>query len=205
MKLTIFSLFCLFLILAFAGVNPMDEYKDNLIGRFTDYIDDQKENPALNLGQATQISKNTENKSENIISKAIDTVSDLWDISIEDYAIKFNQYRQSKGLKILTFTDDLNRVAELRLKELPTDFSHYSEGNYNNHLAENIVMSTGGLSNSDALRLWQNSLGHNANMLDSSYKYTGYAIGNGYAVQLFSEFPTLNGEPQLPPGWYWDE
>jgi uncharacterized protein YkwD len=64
-------------------------------------------------------------------------------------------------------------------------------------------MSTGFLSNSDALASWQNSPGHNANMLDSSYRYTGYAIGNGYAVQVFTEYPTIDGEPQLPPGWYW--
>ena len=69
----------------------------------------------------------------------------------------------------LVFTDDLNRVAELRLKELYTDFSHYSTGSYNEHLAENIAMSTGFLSNSDALSMWQNSPGHNANMLDSGY------------------------------------
>ena len=43
------------------------------------------------------------------------------------------------------------------------------------------------------------------NMLDTSYKYTGYAIGGGYAVQLFTEYPTINGEPQLPPSWYWDD
>jgi uncharacterized protein YkwD/ribosomal protein L37AE/L43A len=136
-------------------------------------------------------------------SSAGQAIHDLRDTSVADYANKFNQYRQSKGLPPLEFTDDLNRVAELRLKELHTDFSHNSAGGYNRHLAENIAESTGFLSNSDALKMWQNSPGHNANMLNGGYKYTGYAIGDGYAVQVFTEYPTINGEPQLPPGWYW--
>ena len=37
----------------------------------------------------------------------------------------------------------------------------------------------------------------------SGYKYTGYAIGDGYAVQVFTEYPIIDGEPQLPPGWHW--
>lgn len=78
-------------------------------------------------------------------------------------------------------------------------------GHYNLHLAENIVGAGYRLDNDDAFLSWSGSPGHNANMLGASYKYTGYAIGGGYAVQLFTEYPTVNGEPQLPPGWYWDD
>jgi len=115
----------------------------------------------------------------------------------------FNQYRQGNGLEPLVFTDDLNRIAVLRLAEIQKDFSHASAGGYNRHLGENIAMSTGYLSNKQALKMWENSPGHNANMLDSDYKYTGYALENGYAVQVFASYPTINGEPQLPDGWYW--
>ncbi len=120
-----------------------------------------------------------------------------------DYANKFNQFRQLNGLQPLIFIDDLNRVATLRLQELYTNFSHSSVGGYNKHLAENInTISTGSLSNTSAFTSWQNSPGHNANMLDPNYKYTGYANGNGYAVQVFTKWITINGEPQLPPGYY---
>jgi uncharacterized protein YkwD len=122
---------------------------------------------------------------------------------VQDYAERFNQYRKQNGLQPLIFTDDLNQMAELRLRELYSNFSHYSAGNYNGHLAENITMSTGFLNNSGALAMWQSSPGHNANLLDSKYKYTGYAIGNGYAIQLFTSYRTINGKPQLPEGWYW--
>jgi len=210
MKLTVFSLICLFLIFSFAGVQPMTSYKDDAIGKVTTFFNEQKEKAAIKLEQDNSeqdviTEDNNETDGDSFVSKAVDVVDDVWDTSIDDYANKFNQYRQSKGLTALEFTDDLNRVAELRLKELYTNYSHYSAGNYNEHLAENIAMSTGFLNNSDALRMWQNSPGHNANMLDVGYRYTGYAIGNGYAVQVFTEYPTINGEPQLPPGWYWTD
>jgi len=203
MKLTVFSLICLSVVFAFAGVQPMASYKNEAIGKVTAFFNEQKENAATKSEQVVITDTNTETGGGNFISKAIDSVGDIWDTRVADYASKFNQYRQSKELTALEFTDDLNRIADLRLKELYTNYSHNSAGNYNEHLAENIVMSTGFLSNSDALASWQNSPGHNANMLDSSYRYTGYAIGNGYAVQVFTEYPTIDGEPQLPPGWYW--
>ncbi|MFC2021619.1 CAP domain-containing protein [Chloroflexota bacterium] len=212
MKLTVFSLICLFLIFSFAGVQPMTGYKDYIVEKAMGFFDELKGEDEINSeldneeqGVIGVITGESNENEGGFIDKAIDTVDDLWETSVDDYANKFNQYRKSEGLPILEFTDDLNRVAELRLKELYTDYSHYSAGNYNEHLAENIAMSTGFLSNSDALSMWQNSPGHNANMLDSSYKYTGYAIGNGYAVQVFTEYITIDGEPQLPPGWYWTD
>ena len=186
----------------------MAGYKDEILGKATSFFNEQKKKAEIaleqgNSEQAVIIEENNETDGDSLVSKSVDVVDDLWDTSVDDYANKFNEYRQSKGLAPLKFTDDLNRIAELRLKELYTDFSHYSAGNYNEHLAENIAMSTGFLSNSDALKMWQNSPGHNANMLDIGYKYTGYAIGNGYAVQVFTEYTTVNGKPQLPSGWYW--
>lgn len=198
MKLTVASVVCLFLIFAFAGVQPMSVYKDKVVSAITTYLSDQRERASVNLEQG-----NSDQDNINLDQDDEQDVIDYSLTSVDAYADMFNQYRQTKGLTALKFTDDLNRVATLRLMELHTNFSHDSAGNYNEHLAENIAMSTGFLSNSDALELWQNSPGHNANMLNSGYRYTGYAIGNGYAVQLFTEYTTINGEPQLPPGWYW--
>jgi len=210
MKLTIFVLLVIGVIFAFAGVQPMANYKDDAIAKVNAFFNQQKEKAALKLEQDNSeqtviTKKNNVTIGDSFITKAVNAVDDSWDTNADDYANKFNLYRQSKGLLPLKFTNDLNRMAELRLKELYTNYSHYSIGGYNKHLAENIVMSTGFLSNSDALSSWQNSPLHNANMLDSSYKYTGYAIGNGYAVQLFTEYTTINGQPQLPYGWYWGD
>ena len=122
-------------------------------------------------------------------------------IPSESYETLFNNYRRQHGLSPLTFTEDLNRIAELRVQEIQVNFSH--EGIKEYHLAENIVM--GVWSDQEALDCWDGSPGHRANMLDASYKYTGYAFDSGYAVQVFTEWPTTDGYPQLPPGWYWSE
>jgi len=210
MKLTILALLAIGVIFAFAGVQPIAGYKDDALVAVTSFLNKPKEGAATKLepdiNRKDILSDNfKETNGGSFVSKAVDIVDDSWDTSVADYASEFNRYRQAKGLNPLKFTDDLNRLAELRLKELHTSFSHNSPGKYNEHLAENIAMSTSFLSNSDALDMWQNSPGHNANMLDNGYKYTGYAIGDGYAVQLFTEYTTINGKPQLPPGWYWDD
>jgi len=118
--------------------------------------------------------------------------------SLEYYENIFNQYRQENGLTPLVFTDDLNHIATLRLEELKVRFSHDSR--YNKYLGENIVEGIG--NNQGALSCWQDSPRHNANMLNAGYKNTGYAIGGGYAVQVFSKWDTIDGIPQLPEGWH---
>lgn len=119
---------------------------------------------------------------------------------IAEYATLFNQYRADHGLSPLEFTDDLNRLASLRLDEIKKDFSHDSAGRYKNHIGENLVK--GIKNNEEALICWDNSPGHQYNLL-VDYKYTGYATDDGYAVQLFSYYITVNGIPQLPEGYYW--
>lgn len=128
--------------------------------------------------------------------------SESWlkeDIDIHDYEIIFNEYRESKECEPLIFTDDLNWIARIRLTEIQKNYSHESE--YNKYLGENIVK--GVHTNHEAFTSWENSHLHKMNMLDS-VKYSGYAIGNGYAVQVFSIYDTVNGIPQLPLGLTFD-
>jgi uncharacterized protein YkwD len=134
-------------------------------------------------------------KTSNIVQKSV-----VNDTDVSTYEAMFNQYRQSQGCEPLVFTDDLNRIATLRLAEIKADFSHNSLGGYNRYLAENIV--EGIANNQQALDCWKGSSPHNANMLNTTYKYSGYAAGGRYAVQVFTEWITIDGVPQLPPGWY---
>lgn len=121
---------------------------------------------------------------------------------IAEYEVLFNQYRADKGLKPLIFLDDLNYIAALRLEEIKVNFSHDSAGNYGQHVAENLIK---GIRNNDqALKCWDASPLHQYNMITDSV-YTGYAIGDGYAVQLFSDYITIDGIPQLPDGYYWPD
>jgi len=181
-KLVLFPLLGIIIILAFIGIVPFEGIKSNIVDEVAPPV--------------------------QVVTPEVPAVTTITPVtpplqSVDSYVGIFNQYRQGNGLEPLVFTDDLNRIAVLRLAEIQKDFSHASAGGHNRHLGENIAMSTGYLSNAEALKMWENSPGHNANMLDSDYKYTGYALENGYAVQVFASYPTINGEPQLPDGWYW--
>jgi uncharacterized protein YkwD len=205
LKLTTFSLVIVFLILSFAGVNPFSTYKDTALSNVSnwwEYINNARNNTQVPETSAIETEKAL-SETTGLISHVTESIKEFVSppTDINDYITRFNEYRQVQGCAPLSFTDDLNKIAALRLKEIQITFSHDSKGNYNNHLAENIVM--GIHSNQAALDCWQGSPGHNANMLDKGYRYTGYAIGGGYAVQVFTEYQTINGEPQLPPGWYW--
>jgi len=158
------------------------------------------DNPPEETTPQTTENTDTPATTKSITPTAIITTS----TTIANYELIFNEYRQANGCSPLIFTDDLNRVAAQRLKEIQVEFRHPTQQEKPNwHLGEIIVM--GIRNNQEALECWQGSLGHNANMLDASYKYTGYAIGNGYAVQVFTEWETINGVPQLPAGWYWPD
>jgi uncharacterized protein YkwD len=187
------------IILAFTGVQPISDWKDSAFTSVSNWWHDLVEK----TDNATETGTITTGTTTLAISVTSPSRTTSQYTVLNDFVTIFNDYRRSQGLGPLIFTDDLNRVAELRLAELKTDFSHYSRGGYNLHLGENIV--EGVYSNEAAFYCWQGSPGHNANMLDSEYVYTGYAIGGGYAVQVFSEYTTINGVPQLPPGWYWSD
>jgi uncharacterized protein YkwD len=189
MKLTIFSLICLFLVFSFAGVQPIASYKDQALSYIGSIFNGSD-------SSAVEESSLTTNTPDNTV---VTETQPTTPAPSESYETLFNSYRQQHGLSPLIFTEDLMRVAELRVQEIKVNFSH--EGITKYHLAENIVM--GVWSDQEALDCWDESPGHRANMLNASYKYTGYAFDAGYAVQVFTEWPTINGYPQLPPGWYW--
>jgi uncharacterized protein YkwD len=128
------------------------------------------------------------------ISKSYhDTREKLLPTSTEHYATIFNDYRKSEGLPEMTFTGDLNSIAQKRLDELHDDYSHNSAGGYNDWVGE--IITDYARSNSEVLRIWQNSPGHYSFLISEKYKFTGYACDGCYAVQVFSEWRTLNGYP----------
>jgi ribosomal protein L37AE/L43A len=70
MKLTIFSLICLFLVLAFAGVSPFNEYKNNLMGLFS--RDSTLDNSLNNLTPSSTV---TTVKPQAVTPKPISTIT----------------------------------------------------------------------------------------------------------------------------------
>lgn len=98
-----------------------------------------------------------------------------------------NQQRTSNGLHSLKVEDEVQRVARIKAEDMVNNnyFSHNSPiyGSPFDMLksfkisyktaGENIA---GNSSNSAAVTSWMNSSGHKANILNSSYNYTGIGV-----------------------------
>ena len=101
-----------------------------------------------------------------------------------------NKQRTQNGLSALKLDTETLRVARIKAQDMVDNnyFSHNSPtyGTPFNMLksfgvsyksaGENIA---GNSSNSSAVTAWMNSSGHRANILNSSYNYTGIAVVNG--------------------------
>ena len=100
-----------------------------------------------------------------------------------------NQKRNAAGLSSLKINDEVQNVARIKAKDMVDNnyFSHNSPiyGTPFNMLnsfkvsyktaGENIA---GNSNNSKAVEAWMNSEGHRANILNSSYNYTGIGVVN---------------------------
>ena len=98
-----------------------------------------------------------------------------------------NQQRINNGLPALKVDDEVQRVARIKAQDMVDNnyFSHTSPTygspfdmlksfkiSYNS-AGENIA---GNSSNSGAVNAWMNSSGHKANILNSSFNYTGIGV-----------------------------
>lgn len=98
-----------------------------------------------------------------------------------------NQQRANNGLPALKIDNELQRVARIKAQDMVDSnyFDHNSPtygtpfdmiksfGITYKSAGENIA---GNSSNSNAVTAWMNSSGHRANILNSSYNYTGIAV-----------------------------
>ena len=100
-----------------------------------------------------------------------------------------NQQRTNNGLSALKEDNEVQRVARIKAEDMVTNnyFSHTSPtyGSPFDMLksfkisyktaGENIAANS---SNSGAVNAWMNSSGHKANILNSSFNYTGIGVVN---------------------------
>ena len=101
-----------------------------------------------------------------------------------------NQKRAANGLPALKIDDELQNIARIKAKDMVDKnyFSHTSPtygspfdmmksfGISYKTAGENIA---GNSSNVEAVEAWMNSSGHRANILNSSFNYTGIGVVNG--------------------------
>lgn len=172
-KLTTFIVIAILLILTFAGVQPMADYKDQAIEKIkTAYAEWSAERERAAAEQAAEEAA----EEADMAASGVDQEYDFYN----EYVSLFNQFRQDNGASPLVFTQELNQLANQRCEEIRVNFSHegvpYGCG-------ENIAMGYG--SPSSLLNGWATSTGHRTNMLSSMYTSTGFATDGYYSVQLF--------------------
>jgi hypothetical protein len=102
----------------------------------------------------------------------------------EDMAELVSKYRQQHGLSAVKFDPELTKVAERQAKAMADSgimdhsvagsFASRISGVHTGMAAENIAAGT--KTWSDTLRMWENSPGHNANLLQSHADTIGVAV-----------------------------
>lgn len=131
-------------------------------------------------------SGNTENNTGN--SSGTQTSSNMNSDEKEVFNL-INQQRTNNGLSALKVDNEVQRVARIKAEDMVTNnyFSHTSPtyGSPFDMLksfkisyktaGENIAANS---SNSGAVNAWMNSSGHKANILNSSFNYTGIGVVN---------------------------
>ena len=119
-------------------------------------------------------------------SSVTSTTSSLTADELETFNL-INQQRANNGLSALKVDTELQRVARIKAQDMVNNnyFDHNSPtygtpfnmmknfGITYKTAGENIA---GNSSNSAAVTAWMNSSGHRANILNSSYNYTGLAV-----------------------------
>lgn len=135
-----------------------------------------------NTGTGTGLNNSDSN---NNTTNATNLTSDEWEVFN-----LINQQRSQNGLSPLKIDYEVQRVARIKAQDMVNNnyFSHTSPtyGSPFNMLnnfkvsyrtaGENIA---GNSSNSAAVTAWMNSSGHKANILNSSFNYTGIGVING--------------------------
>jgi uncharacterized YkwD family protein len=133
-------------------------------------------------GTSSGTSTNIGSSSSNTSS----TTSDLTADELETFNL-INQQRTNNGLPALKIDPELQRVARIKAQDMVNNnyFDHTSPiygtpfnmmknfGITYKSAGENIA---GNSSNSSAVTAWMNSPGHKANILNSSYNYTGLGV-----------------------------
>jgi hypothetical protein len=102
----------------------------------------------------------------------------------EDMAEMVSKYRREHGLSAVKFDPELTKVAERQAKAMADSgimdhsvsgsFASRISGAHTGAAAENIAAGT--KTWSDTLRMWENSPGHNANLLQSHADTIGVAV-----------------------------
>jgi uncharacterized protein YkwD len=116
------------------------------------------------------------------------TVTDTFDSEEAQFLTLINNYRAQNGRSALTVSTNLNRAAAWMVVDMATKnyFAHTdslgrapsqraTDCGYPGGAGENLAAGTNRSTAQTAFDAWKNSAGHNANMLNASYRQIGIA------------------------------
>lgn len=168
----------------FAGVGNW--YIIQTPGDFIGAVSKKYIKPIYPSGSGTSSGTSTNTGTGGNSSGTTSTTSSLTADELETFNL-INQQRANNGLSALKVDSELQRVARIKAQDMVNNnyFDHNSPtygtpfnmmknfGITYKTAGENIA---GNSSNSAAVTAWMNSSGHRANILNSSYNYTGLAV-----------------------------
>lgn len=204
MKLTVFSLICLFVIFAFAGVQPFNQYKDSFVSTLTSWGKSLQSNVQEKAPPLTDEPSSA--NSPNIITDKI--LNPQWWSGTDQASITSrsqalfeltNEKRINNGLSPLQRNAQLDKLAQEKAEsmhnanvEMGLSHSGFDErARIANSLgfglvAENIAY--GGFEASSFIEMWMSSPLHKANILNRGLTHVGIGVYGKYAVQFFGGY-----------------
>lgn len=168
----------------FAGVGSW--YIVQVEGDYIGAVSQKYIKPIYPSGSSTNSNGNNSTGGSGTSSGTNTQTSSLTSDELEVFNL-INQQRANNGLPALKINNEVQRVARIKAQDLVDNnyFAHNSPtygtpfnmlksfGISYNSAGENIA---GNSSNSSAVTAWMNSSGHRANILNSSYNYTGIGV-----------------------------
>lgn len=162
-------------------------FGDNLPAYYMHYITNGKAEGRT----AVAAGQNAGQNNGNATSK--EEIRNGWNIGMGYELLGYeNMERENAGLKLLVWSDDLTIRAQLRARELASDYSHTSAGDYIRECEENIARNQQGAVSTIAEWTRRNESTEKMNILHPTNRLTAigvYVDGNGviYVAQLFTE------------------
>lgn len=204
MKLTAISIIILFLIFAFAGVQPMADYKDSAIDGITNIINEQKRKAEERAAEERVAEE------ERISTLGITNTDEFIEELDEDKALRIgievvelvNSIRQERGSPMLLWDEELYEYSKAHSEAMASrrDLFHSS---MDKPYAENAWGGEGSKSwgAETIVESWMTSDKHRTWLLCPNIRHV--AVGVAYSSNgMYASWTFWRSEPALSDWWY---
>lgn len=216
MKLTVISVICIFVVFAFAGVQPFSNYKNEVAGKITNYINTQKEEAERRSAEATakEIDR-LRNLGVGDPSSVVEELSTNSELRVGlEVLEKVNAIRKERGSSELHWDDKLYEYSLAHAENMAARKSLFHTSMYESY-AENAWGGEGS-KNWTAQTIvdsWMGSDMHRTWLLCPNLRHAAvgvaYSTNGMYAAWTFWRSETTQSDwwyqytPDNPPRWWY--